>query len=520
MLGVVPGRARRSPGGMPNSAPHHTTRHWPSSSVTLKDSFASTRAVSVHQRQIPSMDEFNAVIEWNNSILDILAQTERINRLYTQITLCFPARADSASSRTEVIGTLDRGLARLCKEFPWLAGKVVQHGSDFKIIAAGTPVRLVVKDCQNDATLPTWDELKQANFPFRMLDEDLVAPCKTMVETDAERPVLLVQASFVEGGLLLTFNAQHGSMDMAGQGQVVALFAKACRGEDFTKDEVEIGNMQRTDRSSLDDYRTPDDSDSPRPKQEEVVLDLEAKPKPQEAQQSAPLDALVWAYLDFPAASLSKFKGLASQTLTSDVTFVSTDDVLSAFIWESITRARQPRLDSPRSTPTTLTRNVDIRRYFDLPPTYPGIMTTATSHTYPVDDLVNQRSLGSVASGLRAALDPESLRNNAIRQATAIAQNKEAAAQRTIAALSNPSFDVRLSSWAKEKLYDLDFGPCLGQPEAVRRPKFMAGAREGLVYFLPKGRDGSIVAGICLRDGDMERLKIDEEVLQWSKWIG
>lgn len=466
------------------------------------------------------MDGPNKIIELKYSILDILGQTERINRLYTQITLCFPARADFLSSRTEVIGILERGLARLNKEFPWLAGNVVQHGGAFKIIAAGTAPCLVVKDCQDDATLPTWDELEQANFPFRMLDEDLVAPCKTMAETGTERPVLLVQASFVEGGLLLTFNAQHGSMDMAGQGQVVALFAKACRGEEFTKDEVKIGNMQRTDRIALRDYRMPDDPDSVRPKQEEVILELGTKPKPREAQQSAPLDALVWAYLDFPAASLSKLKQLASQTLAADVTFVSTDDALSAFIWQSITRARQPRVDSPQSTPTTLTRNVDIRRYFDLPPTYPGLMTTATPHTYPVDDLVNQRSLGAITSDLRVALNPDSLRKNAITQATAIARNKEPAAQRTVAALSNPSFDVRLSSWAKEKLYDLDFGPCLGRPEVVRRPRFMNGSREGLVYFLPKGKDGSVVVGICLRDEDMDRLKMDEEVLQWSRWIG
>lgn len=464
------------------------------------------------------MDEFDPAMKLQDSILDILAQTERINRLYTQITLCFPIRVDSPSSRTEIIDNLERGLARLSREFPWVAGKVCQKDSAFIITPAETAPSLVVKGLQDDATLPTWDELKQAKFPFHMLDEDAVAPCKTMVEPDADRPVLLVQANFVKGGLLLTFNAQHGSMDMAGQGQVVALFAKACRGEEFTKDEVETGNMQRKDRIPLHDHRTPDASDSPRPKQEAAILDLEAKAKPHEAQQRANSNVLDWVYLDFPAVSLSDLKNLASQTLTPDVTFVSTDDVLSAFIWQSITRARQPRVGSPMSTATTMTRNVDIRRYFDLPPTYPGLMTTATSHTHSVDDLVNQKSLGAVASGLRAALDPDSLRNNAQIQATAIARDKEAVAKRTIAALSNPSFDVRLSSWAKEKLYDLDFGPYLGRPEAVRRPKFINGAREGLVYFLPKDRDGGVVVGICLRDEDMERLKVDEEVLQWSKW--
>lgn len=452
--------------------------------------------------------------------LDILGQTERINRLYTQLTLCFPTRAESPGSQTEIIDNLEIGLARLSKEFSWVTGKVIQVDEHFNINPAKTSLGLVVKELQDDVTVPTWDELQEADFPFRMLDEDVVAPCKTMVEPDADRPVLLVQANFVKGGLLLTFNAQHGSMDMAGQAQVITLFAKACRGEAFTKDEVDISNMRRTDRIPIADDKTPDASESPKPKSEGLAQDVEANAKPREPQSSSPSQELMWAYLGFSAASLSSLKKLASQSLTADVTFVSTDDVLSAFIWQSISRARHPRMDSPRSTLTTLTRNVDVRRHFDLPPTYPGLMTTATSHTCPVDDLVNQKSLGVVASGLRAALSPDSLRHNAVVQATGIARNKDAAAQRSIAALSNPSFDVRLSSWAKEKLYDLDFGPCLGQPEAVRRPKFMNGAREGLVYFLPKGRDGDIVVGVCLREEDMERLRMDGEVIQWSRWIG
>lgn len=453
--------------------------------------------------------------------LDTLGQMERINRLYTQITLCFPTRIDDYSSkRTEIIENLKRALGRLSKTFPWLTGKIVQHDHVFRITSAQNSLALMVKELQGEARVATWDVLKQADFPFGMIDEDVFAPCKTMVEPDAERPALLVQANFVQGGLLLTFNAQHGSMDMAGQAQVITLFSKACRGEAFTKDEVDTGNMQRVDCIPSADEKSPVYSDSPTSKPEEVVQETGANAKSRESQPSAPSAALVWAYLDFPAASLSSLKQLASQTVAVDTAFVSTDDVLSAFIWQSITRVRRPRLDSPRSTPTTLTRNVDVRRHFDLPPTYPGMMTTSTSHTYPVDDLVNQKSLGVVASGLRAALNPESLRNNAIGQATAIARNRDAAAQKSISALSYPSLDVRLSSWAKEKLYDLDFGPYLGQPEAVRRPMFKDGAREGLVYFLSKGRDGSIVVGICLREEDMERLRMDKEVLQWSRWVG
>lgn len=466
------------------------------------------------------MDESEVEKDLPGVHLDNLGQTERINSLYTQITFCFPIRIDGTSSPREIVDNLERALTRLGIEFPWVTGKVIKNDDGFKILPAETSPRLVTKQLQDDASVPTWDELKHANFPFRMLNEDVVAPCKTMLEPDTDRPVLLVQANFVKGGFLLTFNAQHGSMDMAGQGQVITLFAKACRGEDFTKDEVVIGNMQRENRIPIPDNKGPTQFDSSKSKPPGVVQDSEGNAKPRQVQPSMPSDALLWAYLDFTSASLSRLKELASRALSSEVTFVSTDDVLTAFIWQSITRARQPRLGSPRLMPTTLTRNVDVRRHFDLPPTYPGMMTTATSHTYAVDDLVNQKPLGYVASGLRTALSRDSLRSNTVNQATAIARNKDAAAQRSVAVLSDPTLDVRLSSWAKEKLYDLDFGPCLGQPEAVRRPMFMHGAREGLVYFLPKDRDGGIMVGISLRQEDMERLRTDDVVLRFSRWVG
>lgn len=466
------------------------------------------------------MEDINAERGVGYLTLDILGQAERINRLYTQVTLCFPVQDDSRSLQKEIIDNLKIGLARLSKSFPWIAGKVIHNDGVFKITSAETAVSLVVKDLQDHDAVPSWGELQQANFPFHMLDEDVVAPCRTMVEHEAERPVLMVQANFVKGGLLLTINAQHGSMDMTGQGYVISLFAKACRGEDFTNDEVDNGNMQRTDRIPMPDYGTPDNPDPPESEQEEVTRNVEADAKPHEAQPATPSDTLVWEYLGFSAASLSSLKQLASQALASEVTFVSTDDVLTAFIWQSLTRARQPRLDHPRATPTTLTRNVDVRRHFFLPPTYPGLMTAATWHTLAVDDIVNYRSIGAIASTLRAALTPDLLRGSAQFQAWVNARDEDVTMQRNLAMLSDPRFDVKLSSWAKEKLYDLDFGPCLGRPEAVRRPRFGNGAREGLVYFLPKGGDGSIVVGICLRHEDMERLRRDKEVLRWATWIG
>ncbi|KUI67556.1 Trichothecene 3-O-acetyltransferase [Cytospora mali] len=463
--------------------------------------------------------------------LDILGQQERINRLYTQITLCFPVSGDTPNLQTKVdaiIDTLSQGFARLAAAFPWIAGRVVREQDEYKIrpLDPDSPPRIKTNHWESNPLLPTWDGLSRSLFPFSMLDEDLVAPCKTMVVVGEELPVLLVQANFIRGGLLLTINAQHGSMDMRGQGQVSCLFAKACRGEMFTAEEVRAGNMKRENLIPLLEEEPTDGNASA---ERDFRCDKDAKPV-QDSSSSSSTTAVslpVWTYLAFPSTSLSGLKSLATKTLPPDITFVSTDDVLTSFIWRAITRARHIRLQQQEQNlnpspllSTTLTRNVDVRSHFGLPSTYPGLVTTATSHTHPVDDLVASQDLGSIASGLRAALDRESLVHGTRARATAIGRDGDAAGRKSIAATSNPSLDVRVSSWAKEGFYDLDFGPLLGRPQVARRPRFVDGAREGLVYFLPRDRDGEIVVGVCLRGEDLERLKGDGEVRRWSRWIG
>ena len=38
------------------------------------------------------------------------------------------------------------------------------------------------------------------------------------------------------------------------------------------------------------------------------------------------------------------------------------------------------------------------------------------------------------------------------------------------------------------------------------------------MYFLPKSLDGEIVVGLCLRDDDMEKLKVDEEFVKYGQY--
>ena len=452
--------------------------------------------------------------------LDIFGQLPGLD-LYTQMCLCFPL-ADPDLHQS-VIDTLTRGLDRLYASFPWLAGEVVNEGATegnsgiFKIKGSEKPPRIVVKDLRHDPLVPTMEAFRRSNFPFRTLDENVIAPKMTLVGSSDKsksegRPVFVVQVNCITGGLILTFVTHHQTMDMTGQGQVMHLFSKACRDEPFTSEELWSGNVARADLVPL-----LEDSYQPGSELEFQI----SKPVPSQPASNVPNDGhvtsspeCIWSCFIFPPHSLISLKALANSTSTAP--YVSTDDALTAFIWQSIIRARRPRLDNMAKI--TLARAVDVRKTIDVPQTYPGLMQNMTFHTYTVEKFLSQ-PLGAVTSQLRFALDPitSDLKYRTLALATVLARSPDKS-QISFVANVEPAKDVMLSSWAKLDCYDLDFNLGLGTPEAVRRPRF--DPVEGLIYLMPRRRDGEIVVGICLRNEDLDRLKADEEFAKFATFVG
>ncbi|KAF2145842.1 uncharacterized protein K452DRAFT_349240 [Aplosporella prunicola CBS 121167] len=448
--------------------------------------------------------------------LDILGQ-QPLLQIYTQICLCFPV-AD-ASSQPAIIETLGRGMERLSASFPWIAYQVVNEGAKerntgtFKIIPFKKTPPLNFVDLRLDSSTPTMDELRRANFPMSMLDETFVAPRNTVPGSRGESPsettpVFLVRATSIIGGLLLTFLGQHQSMDGTGLGQVIHLFSKACRNEPFTSEELYSGNLPRRDLIPLlDDYK-------PGPEVARQIL----KPSPStDSTNTTPAPPpCTWANFTFSAASLAALKSLATQALAPSTSYISTDDALTAFIWQSVTRARQPRLNP--STESKFARAVDVRHHMGVPETYPGLLQNMTYHGYTVQQLI-EAPLGHVASELRSALDPQTskLERDTRALATLLSRTPDKLTVSFIASV-DMSAGLMLSSWVKQKCYEEDFGLGLGMPESVRRPRFSD--FESLVYLLPKARDGAIAVAICLRDDDMARLRADEEFMKYGEFDG
>lgn len=501
-------------------------------SVDLQITANNEATKSSHIEVVLELNQFQLlkmhVVKDLNEDIEIFGQ-QPLLKIYTQICFCFPI-AD-ASSHPAIINTLRNGLERLSESFPWVAGKVVNEGSCegnsgvFKIKTMGKAPRLVVKDLRQDPSIPSMDALRRANFPFSMLDEIIVAPRRTIPGSPDESaldsdPVFLLQANFIKDGLLLTFVGQHNTMDMTGQGQIIHLFSKACRDEKFTNEELSSGNLPRGNLISVLDESYEQGSElahqilKSNPSQS-ISDDANSHLTPRLPIPKPP-PKCTWTYFSFHPTSLAALKSLATKTINISSGYISTDDALSAFVWQSVIRARLPRLNP--TTESTLARAVDVRQYLDIPRKYPGLVQNMTYRTHTLQKLVEE-PLGSVASHLRLAIDPKTsnLRYHSRALATFLSRTPDKNIVSFVATI-DLSADIMLSSWAKLDCYEMDFSLGLGKPESVRRPRF--NPCESLIYLMPRALDGEISLAICLRDEDLERLRADEEFAKYGTYVG
>ncbi|KAF3073205.1 Trichothecene 3-O-acetyltransferase [Trichoderma lentiforme] len=426
-------------------------------------------------------------------------------------------------AQSTIVSALESGLRRLTASFPWVAGQVVVEGNCagnsgvFKIKELQEIPYLAVKDLRMDTSAPTMMELKEANFPMRMLNESAIAPRSTFPAADAVNgpdhgsPVFLLQANFIVGGLVLTFLGQHQTMDIMGQGQIMHLLSKACHDETFTEDELFSGNLQRQNLIPvLDNYERGPELDR------HLAATATGPSRNGLDNDETQPTQILWASFTFHPISLAALKSIAVKTLPSGSSYISTDDALSAFIWQSIMRARADRL--PPNRDTTFARAIDVRSYVDVPATYTGIVQNMTYTTYTLQELV-ALPLGEIASRLRAALEPNTTILPFHTRALATYLHSQADKSHVSPASSlDFSVDVIVSSWTKTNSYDLDFNLGLGQPEAVRRPWFTP--LQSFVYFMPRKGDGEISVAVCLERGDMSRLKADKQFTMYARYDG
>lgn len=440
--------------------------------------------------------------------LNIFEQRPIWNRLATNLAFCFQL---SEVADTEAISEkLQIALDVLTGSFAWIAGQVITEGANHsnsgvsKIVPAANTRRIRFEDHRQSPSVHSMQQLRESGYPVAMLEQTVFAPRPAAVAIPLEaRPVLLIQANIALGGLVLVFSGDHAAMDMPGLMQIIRWFSKACHSVSFTPSELETGNMSRCDLIPLlgPSYQ----------QGEELAQQVPTTPTAGVPPSRVPC---TWATFKVPSCAVHEIKASAAATCTSP--YVSTDDSLSAFVWQSVARARTQHLNP--STVSTVSRAVDVRKVLDIPSHYPGLVQNNLFHKLPLHEL-STLPLGAVASIFREGVTSTSpsLAFYSRALATALSRSDDKSSLRVGANLDLSS-DLIISSFTTSGAYQLDFALDLGRPEAVRITR--QNTFEGIAYLLPFTPDGDATVLVCLRNSDLAALVADESFSRYAQHIG
>ncbi|PYI35704.1 putative trichothecene 3-O-acetyltransferase [Aspergillus indologenus CBS 114.80] len=443
-------------------------------------------------------------------------------KTYTHLLLSFPI-ADRYAQRA-AINALYTATETLISEFPWLAAEVVHEGrtpgnsGTFRLQSCpefSQPEDLViVRDASS--ICPSYKEICAARGPCSMLPVSALGPVVSFPERYEDSSieparVFMMQANFIEGGLLLDLAAQHNFIDGGGLFQCARLLAKAMRNEPFTATELSQGNR---DRRTIIPLLHPSE-----PMLDHSHLRRPRIPKP----LPTPRAPASWHFFQVPAKQMAQLKHRAnielaqhSPQLQKLIPFVSTNDALCAFLWKRIAAARRRHRPQPAHRRTKFSRALDSRRAMDVSPEYMGQMGYNASTRVAYGEL-DEMTLGETAAVLRAQV-AEVNHAYAVRSwATFIAQEPD---KSTImfGGEFDPETDVGVSSLAHTELYSCGFGDVLGHPSLVRRPT--SAPFEGCVYFWSRTENGDLGVMACLNEGDVRALRRDREWAGHVEYIG
>lgn len=447
---------------------------------------------------------------------DVIGQLPILN-IYSYATLGFEVADENR--RETIVKALRGATDKLVANFPWLGGAVINEGKGsgnsglFKQVpwpTCASPLSVMrVRDCAD--IVPSYSDIIGAGAPSFMLDGDILTPYPGFTvsggdSVDQPRPVIAIQANFVKGGLLLTFAAQHNTIDGTGLLQVIKLIATAMRQEEFSPLAVEQGNRDRTrvvpliaPGEPVKDYshlRRPLNGHSPAPPSPSTTVSK-------------------WAYFRVPMSALPKIKALASQPEGYDasVPFISSQDALSALYWKCLAGVRMRNGRSPDAI-SKHNRAVDGRRAMGIPAEYLGHMIHHAASLMTLKELV-EAPLSTVACRLRRDLN-EVNNEFSVRSYTTYIANEPDKSRIMYGGSFNADTDIGSSSTSHVE-FSVNFGPLLGTPQFMRRPRMRP--NPGCIYFRPP-ENGYIIVFVCLRDDDLEGLKTHSEWSQYAEFIG
>ncbi|KAK8065509.1 hypothetical protein PG997_012256 [Apiospora hydei] len=414
----------------------------------------------------------------------------------TRWILCFPLapKADKA----QIFHNLRQGLAHTINSIPWISGNVgSEEGSKPQIVDSSIP-GVVLRHQDLAGTMPSYAELEEQRFPLGKLTTAQLSPVGCIPTSPA--PVMVTQANFIEGGLLLTVAIHHHATDATGLGEILRTWAQNTAAAASGSSTFTSYDASSNDRSVLMHGIPPKNkADFPEytikaPKEQ---IAPEAAPPPPAAFQLPPMDFNIFHF------SSAKLAGLKL-----DAAAYSTNDAMSAFLWHHMTKARNPS-SSPadlegKTSAWAYAVNTRGRATPPLPSTYLGnAAVLGMTERLPVSELLaGESGLAHAATAIRASLKRHES-PTLVQELVGLLDAHPGCCDLAYNSFMGP--DVVSTSWADVEAYSTGWGNDLGAPAFLRVP---GDGADGLVNILPRrpDDDGGLEVIVWLEAGAMGRL--------------
>ena len=466
----------------------------------------------------------NKATEFLLSPLDML-----MPRLHVPKLLYFVSAAEPAEIESNLLAALELML----KSVPIVAGSVAtskQDGVQKGSLSVQSPFFaaheiLSVNDLRDEYD---YEQLQAAHFPTDALTSEAIAP-KQFGKAADSAPVMVAQANFLRGGLLLFLGFHHCVFDEMGMFNVMKLWSMYCRGEVA----LDFVTPQWFDRSPLlQGAGTGKVEDHPEYTLAPEGAAARATEDPSVYLPGSPdVQSRIYFFSDKALGRLKLAATVPSTNGMECATWISTNDALIALFWCCITSARM--VDSKRATSEIFplfAMAVNGRQRFHPPISsdYCGNVILIAKTLAKVDDLLAKEPgrLAKAASLVRKAVNV--VDDAYARDVIQMVQKTEDVDR--LASRRKPAMEYSLgcTSWARQPYYDLNWGNTIGG--ACQRVRGRSLKTDGILLIYPRiasaeslngqsdARQGGIEVQLGLRSEHHQRLLEDPVFTDFAQW--
>lgn len=471
--------------------------------------------------------------------LDLIYSDVWLPGIYSRRILTFELPDNSNHERA--LDCLHRSLQSLVNGTPELGGIIVALPVDdatnkedvpWKAIRPYKGIEFAIKDVRNE--ISSYKDLESKGFPVAAFKDEVLVPVPVMFQPEPNAE-MIVQASLIEGGLLLTVCLCHSLTDGNGMNAIMIALAEQCKLAAQMEGPLEPRALKMDrkvmleltgDKKDLSDHpaygrfegafmpkiatqekAAPEENVSKELPKDSVVMNGETEKEI--ATSPAPPTAQVHTYR-ISTADASALKEIAGARGR-----VSTHDAIAALMWRTLTVARHKagRLDADRTSTYSFPHN--SRRHVGLPKDWVGNCCYFVSASLPVTKILEPDSLPVLAAAIRAGL-------NAVNKDVVggiMELRKPCSYDITWWPLAevNEPWILMMTSLYHSELFGVDFGDSLGIVKhfGTSDEGVMGGIRSvGLVGAKVDGGGCDVSLGL---DGEEEAFVEKDEV--WCKFV-